>query len=157
MVSPELLRRYPFFGGLSDAQLRALSMISEEVAFEKGKTIIEECEPAETLYLLIDGSIDLSYRSADELNLKPGPPKELAAGEVNPGEIFGLCSMIEPFMSNTTAKAAVPSRAIAMNGKALQGLINEDIDLANKLLRQTVRTLMEQLIATRVQLAAAQS
>jgi CRP/FNR family transcriptional regulator, cyclic AMP receptor protein len=157
MVSPELLRRYPFFAGLSDAQLREISMISEEENFDKNSTLIEECEPAQNLYLLVDGSIDLFYRSVDELNLNPAPPKELTAGEVNPGEIFGVCAMVEPYFNNTTARTAVASRVIIMNGPQLRKLLDEDMDLSNKILKRIVHGLMDQLVATRVQLAAAQS
>ena len=157
MVSPELLRRFRFFGGLNDAQIRAISMISEEETYEKGKTLIEECTPAETLFMLVDGSIDLFYRVVDEINLNPGPPKELTAGEVNPGEIFGVCAMVEPYTQNATARTAIPSRIITINAIELRKLIEEDSDLAAKILKRIVESLMEQLIATRVQLAAAQS
>jgi CRP-like cAMP-binding protein len=157
MVSPELLRRYPFFAGLSDAQLRGISMISKEERFEKDSTLIEECAPADKLFLLIDGSIDLFYRSVDEMNLNPAPPKELSAGEVNPGEIFGVCSMVEPYAHNTTARSAVASRVIVLDAPELRKLLIGDMDLENKILKRIVQGLMEQLVATRVQLAAAQS
>ena len=30
MISPEILRRYPYFAGIDDASLRQLAMIAEE-------------------------------------------------------------------------------------------------------------------------------
>ncbi len=41
MISPELLRRYPFFGFLGDAQLKAIAMIAEESTYEKDQPIFE--------------------------------------------------------------------------------------------------------------------
>ena len=157
MVSPELLRRYPFFGGLSDAQLREISMITEEEVFQKGTIILTDKKPAEKLYFLLDGSIDLIYQTVDELNLKPVPSRELMAGEVNPGEVFGVSALIEPYIYNASARAAMSCRVLIIDGIKLRNLIDLDNDLANKMLHHLVTTLMERLIATRVQLAAAQS
>jgi CRP-like cAMP-binding protein len=156
MVSPELLRRYPFFGGLTDDQLRSVSMIAEAETVEKGVVLVEECEPAKNLYLLQDGSIDLWYRVVDEMNLNPGPPKELSAGEVNPGEIFGVSILIEPYVQNTTARAATACKVIVINGSELRKLLDADIDLANKVYIRIIHALMDQIISIRVQLAAAQ-
>lgn len=157
MVSPELLRRFPFFGGLTDAHLREISMITEDEVFEKGSIILTDKKSADNLYLLVDGSIDLLFLSVDELNLNPVPTKELMAGEINPGEIFGISALIEPYVYNATARAAVKSRVLIINAPELRKLIDEDINLSNRMLRQTVHALMERLGATRVQLAAAQS
>ena len=157
MVSPELLRRYPFFGGLSDAQLREISMITEEEVFEKGSIILTDKKRADIFYLLMDGSIDLIYTTVDELNLNPVPPKELMAGEVNQGEIFGISALIEPYTYNASARAAARCHILVINAIELRKLIDEDSDLASKMLKHLVDALMERLIATRVQLAAAQS
>jgi CRP-like cAMP-binding protein len=157
MVSPELLRRYPLFGGLTEDQLRAVSMIAEADTIEKGTTLVEECEPAENLYLLQDGSIDLWYRVVDEKNLNPAPPKELIAGEVNPGEIFGVSILIDPYVQNTTARAATTCNVIVINGSELRKLLAADIDLANKVYNRIIHALMDQIVSLRVQLAAAQS
>ncbi len=54
MVSPEILRRYPFFGTLSDTQIKAIAMIAEEKTFEKGTVICEEGKPATAFYLLLE-------------------------------------------------------------------------------------------------------
>jgi CRP-like cAMP-binding protein len=155
MVSPELLRRYPFFSALSDAQLRQVSMISEDVSISKGSTIFEECDVAESLYLLIKGSIDLFYRAEEEFH--PKIRKEFFVGEINPGEVFGVSAVIEPYALNATAKSARDSQLIKIDAIALRELQAADQDLAYKLLIQITKTLMERLAAMRVQLAATQS
>ena len=53
MVSPEVLRRYPFFGTFSDGQIKAMAMIAEEETIGKGTVICEEGQPAKAFYLLI--------------------------------------------------------------------------------------------------------
>ena len=39
MISPELLRRFPFFGNLENSQLVAISIIAEEETFNSEDTI----------------------------------------------------------------------------------------------------------------------
>jgi CRP-like cAMP-binding protein len=57
MISPELLRRFPFFGFMTDSQLTAVSMIAEEINFNHGSNVFEANAPATSLYFLIDGSV----------------------------------------------------------------------------------------------------
>jgi len=154
MVSSELLRRYSFFGGLTDRQLKALSMIAEEKTFESGAIIFEECGIADKIYLLIEGNVDLSYRSIDEMHTYTTPPKEFYAGNINPGEVFSVSALIEPYTNNATAKASELSHVIMIDAIELRKLLEQDLQLAYNLTRQTVRVMMERLIALRVQLAA---
>jgi CRP-like cAMP-binding protein len=154
MVSSELLKRYSFFSGLTEDQLKVLSMIAAEKTFETDALIFEECDTADKIYLLIEGNVDLSYRSIDEMHIYITPPKEFYAGSINPGEVFGVSAMIEPYTNNATAKASERSRVIMIDAIELRKLLEQDLQVAYNLTRQTVRVLMERLIAIRVQLAA---
>jgi CRP-like cAMP-binding protein len=157
MVSSETLKRYTFFSGLTVGQLKTLSMIADEKSYESNTVIFEECDTAEKIYLLIEGNVDLSYRSIDEMHTYTTPPKEFYAGSVNPGEVFGISALIEPYANNATAKASEQSRVILIDAIELRRLLEQDLQLAYNLTRQTVRVLLERLINLRVQLAASQS
>jgi CRP-like cAMP-binding protein len=154
MVSSELLKKYEFFGGLTDEQLRALAKIADEKTYTPGTVVFEECGPSEKLYLLMEGVIDLSYLAIDEMHIYTTPPKEFYAGSINPGEIFGISALIEPFANNATAKASESSHLIIIDAVELRKLLEQDIHLAYNLTRQTVKVLMNRLIDLRVQLAA---
>jgi CRP-like cAMP-binding protein len=154
MVSSELLKRYSFFGGLTDEQLKSLSMIAAEKTFESDALIFEECDTADKIYLLIEGNVDLSYRSIDEMHTYTAPPKEFYAGSINPGEVFSVSALIEPYTNNASAKASELSRVIMIDAIELRKLLEQDLQLAYNLTRQTVRVLVERLIDLRVQLAA---
>ncbi len=70
MVSPELLRRYPFFGSLSDSQIKSMAMIAEEESVAKGTVLCEEGQPENVFFLLLEGSASLYYKSGDEFHPK---------------------------------------------------------------------------------------
>lgn len=153
MISPELLRRYPFFSSLSEAQLIKIAMISNEVDCKKGEILLMENQPANTLYLLINGSVDLHIISEEEY--RPSQHKEFTVGEINPGEIFGISAMTEQLLYDSTARTSRDSQIINIDAVALRALMKDDLVLANLLLVQTIRGLKERLRSTRVQLAAA--
>ncbi len=152
MISPEILRRYPFFGQLSDDQLRAIAMITEETGFEKGVCLFEEGHSAQTLYLLVEGNLDLFYKSEEEFHGKTR--KEFLVGEINPGEVFGISSMVEPYSYSASARAAQKGKYLKIDAGALRKLIDGDPKLAYRLLSQLLKVYSERLYYTRVQLAA---
>lgn len=155
MISTETLRRYPFFTGLNDQQLKAVALLAQETTYPKDSTIFEECYQANRMFLLLEGSVDLYYRSQEEFH--PTTVKNFFVGEINPGEAFGTSALIEPYELNATARNPVDCRLIELDAIELRKLMASDLDLANKLLLAVIKTLKERIVAMRVQLAAAQS
>jgi CRP-like cAMP-binding protein len=153
MVTTELFKRYEFFAGLTEKHLKALSMIADENTYESGALIFEECSSSDKLYLLIEGNVDLSYLAIDKMHSYTTPPKEFYAGSINPGEVFGISALIEPYSYNATAKASEQSRIIIIDARELRKLLDQDLQFAYNLSRQTIKALMERLIDLRVQLA----
>lgn len=153
MISPETLRRYPFFGQLSDAQLKAVAVAAEEVTWESGTVIFQIGDPAEALYLLKEGSIDLYDRSED--SNQPELTREFLVGEVNPGEPFGISALLEPYKLIASAVASKPSSGIRLDGEKLRQTSTRDLAMGNALLRQLAVAIRDRLTYARVQLAAA--
>lgn len=151
MISPEQLRRYPFFGLLADDELREIAMISDEVAFEHGETILREGDPAEALYFLLDGAISLNFTGAAVSGELPG---DIPVGSIHPGEPFSISALIEPHILTADVQADRESRAIRIDALALRELLEEDHHLAYLLKRKAAAAVMERLHATRTQLAA---
>ncbi|MBI3361858.1 MAG: Crp/Fnr family transcriptional regulator [Chloroflexi bacterium] len=152
MVSPELLRRSPFFAFTDENQKKAVAMISEEAACDGGTVFFEEGQVADTLYLLLEGSVDLFFRPHVENGDQLRP--DILVGEINPGEPFGLSAMIEPHILTATATASGPCRVLKMEGAALRALSEVDCRLGYLLMRQIAKAVGERLHAARLQLAA---
>ncbi|MBM4424545.1 MAG: cyclic nucleotide-binding domain-containing protein [Chloroflexi bacterium] len=155
MVSPELLRRYPFFGFLDDTELKAVAMIAEEISCGEGDTVFAADTPADALYLLEEGCIDLFYVVVDRNGSNHA--KEFFISELNIGDMFGMSALIEPYQYTAAARATCPSRVIRIAGAGLRALCEVDTRLAYGLMRQTAKTAIERLHDTRVQLAAARN
>jgi CRP-like cAMP-binding protein len=153
MISPETLRRFPFFALLDSEQLKDLAMLAEEQKLEPDQTIFEQEQPAEKLYFVLEGCIDLYYTVQEAY--RSDQRHEILVSEISPGEPFGISSLIEPHVLTATARACRCSRIIAFDRRELENLFTEDPALERILLQRVAKAAMERLGATRTQLAAA--
>ena len=153
MVSTEILKRYPFFSRFTEKQLKAMAEIADEFTTKEGELLFEECQPANSLYLLLEGGVDLSYKSEEEFY--PKTRKDFDVGEISPGEVFAFSSLIEPYALNATAHASQDSKFIKVDAIALRKLFDEDPRMGYVAMQQLTKAIMERLADTRVQLAAA--
>ncbi len=155
MVSPELLRRYPFFGGLEDSQLKAVAMIAEVVAVQPGEMLFDAGQAAEAFYLVVEGCIDLYHVVAE--TVQPGFRSEHYLSAVSPGEILGMSALIEPYVYTSAARAPALGQVIRIDAPGLRALSEIDSALAYHLVREAARTAVQRLHETRVQLVAARA
>ena len=153
MISPELLRRYPFFGPFNDEQLKNISRVADEESVDEGVEIFEECAPAKFLYLLLEGGVELFYKSEEEFH--PKTSREFSVGDINPGEVFAISSVINPYVLNATARAIRPSKYVKIDATALREMFEENPRMGYLAMHQVTKSIMERLSYTRVQLAAA--
>ena len=152
MISTELLRKFPFFGFMDYGQLKAVAMIVEKLTYEKDEVIVEAGKPAGHFFFLIDGNV--SYHAVVTSEHDPYYRKEYFITDINPGEIFGISALIEPFIYTATLKTNKVSHVIQINAASLRALCEVDAKLAIGLYRNVAKTAMERLQITRLQLAA---
>lgn len=153
MISPELLRRYPFFAFLNHEQLRKVAMIAEEKNVQAGVTLFSGGDPADTLYLLREGNIELHYHISDERGMER--EQDFLVGMINPGEVLGISGLIRPYKYTTSAIAGETSQLLEFDAVALRNLCKEDVNLMAEWQQQIAETTLERLNNTRVQLLAA--
>lgn len=146
MISHQVLRRYPFFGLLNEAQLIEIAKLADEVTIEKSTTMFEEGKKADALYILVEGSVDLYYKLDKDV--------EHSVGEINPGEPFSISSLIEPYTLTATTRTTSDSRVIKIQADRLRTLCDNDDDLAYKLIHQLAKAAINRLNSVRVQLAS---
>jgi len=144
MVSPELLRRFVFFGGFSDEELKQLAMAGREQAASVGEVLFTEGKHAHNLYFLTEGVVEL-------LNVGSGNQESVAISSLPAGELLGWSAVIEPYIYTATARAARPSRVIVFAGADLEKLMSDD-RFASLLLKKVAQVIEQRLKDTRIQL-----
>jgi CRP-like cAMP-binding protein len=155
MISPELLRRFPFFGFMDDKQLKAVAMIAEEKTYGNEGEIVVYNSPAEKLFFLVEGNASYYYIVTSEHD--PYYKQEYFISDFNPGEIFGISALIEPFVFTASVRAGKSCHLIEIDAAALRALCEVDTQLSCGLMRAVAKAAMERLQHTRVQLIAATS
>ena len=147
MVTADLLRQYPQFAQLSPASLRKLADIAEEHVAPAGETIFTEPDPADYLYLIVRGAVDLAY--------------ELGNGEWHvvdtlvDGELMGWCAFVEPYRWAARGTAAKETRLIRIGARTLRQFCDEDHTLGCQLLQQITQMLADRVRGARARVAAA--
>lgn len=146
MVSPELLRRFPFFAGLSDEELKSIAMISEEEDYEPNTFIFRERGKAQKLFVLMEGTVDVMV-DTDEEGLQHETVSTLTHGDV-----FCWSSMVAPHILTASAFAATPVTVIAVDGAGLRALFELDCHLGYRILQKMAQVISSRLKNTRIQM-----
>lgn len=155
MISPESLRKYAFFGFLSDEDFGKIAMYAEEVTWNAGETLFTLGNEAKFVYFLEDGEVNLHYKVVDELVSKKS--KEFYVGDINPGEPFGLSALIEPYAYTATAITAGDSKGIVVDANKLRTMADAQPEMGYALMQQVAKSTFERLGQVRVELVAARS
>ncbi len=146
MVSPELLRRFPYFSGVSHETLRKLAMLAEEKTFAQGESVFQEWQRADHLYILLSGQVEIRF-------IVGGQPQ--AVDTVEERELLVWAALVEPYRTAGTAVALRDSKVIAFEATQLRRLCSEDPRLGYSLYREVVKAIADRLEGTRIQLATA--
>jgi CRP-like cAMP-binding protein len=145
MISPELLRRYPYFADVSETALKELAMASEEVTAKAGSRLFSEGDPAEHLYILVDGEVDLQYTLGDG--------QLRTVDTLVSGDLMVWSALVEPYKCTATGTVKKDSKLIAINGPKLRAQCERDHDLGYDMLISITKLLATRLEGARVQLA----
>ena len=110
------------FRGLPDADLSLLAGLAQERTYEPGTTVFLESEPAKELFLVLKGKVALE--KAVVLGRR-GEARRATVEVVQPGQVFGWSSLVEPRQLTASAVCVEPTRVLAFSGEALDILLRE--------------------------------
>lgn len=145
MISPEVLRAYPYFAGANEESLRQLAMATEELTFQEGQLLFREGQAAERLYILIRGEVDIQY----ELNTG----EHRTVDTVVAGDVLVWSALVRPYRTTALAIARRTSEVIAVDSRKLRELCESDRDLGFSLMTEIAQATSHRLEGARVQLA----
>ena len=123
MVSPELIRRYPFFAGLSYEQIVTLAKAADEFSVRSGHHFFHDGDELSHFYLTLDGEVviaidlpkqDESYRLA-EVVTREFETEAVTVINIGPGEVFGWSALVPPHTATSSCKALTSSRVMAFD------------------------------------------
>ncbi len=152
-----LLRESDFFDGFDDHDLSALARQAISLIFQKGERIVEEGLPSEQLYILVSGTVELSFLTPFEPHeMDPHvetPPSSVVIHPINePGSLIGWSAMVEPHRCRATATALESTRVIAFGRDRIEAYCQSHPEFGMLFVRRILWALGDRLGTSRAQL-----
>jgi CRP-like cAMP-binding protein len=159
MVSPELIRRYPFFAGLDYDHIVKLAKVADEETVETGHYFFHEGDELMVFYLVLEGAVaivleipdrDVEQQIAGQLTgeLKT---KDVTTSTVGTGDVFGWSGLIPPHTSTASAKAVTPCRVVVFDCEELGKIFEEDCRFGYTMAQKGAQVIRERLRDMRIE------
>ncbi len=159
MVSPELIRRYPFFAGLNPDQVKVLAQAAEEESVEDGHFFFHEGDELPCFCIVLEGALavvaELPDRAVEQTlsgqltgNLKT---KDVVISTVGPGEAFGWSSLVPPHTATASVKATTPACVLHFDAEALREAFDDDCEFGYLMMQKVAQVVRDRLHDTRIQ------
>ncbi len=125
----DLWYEYPFFNELNNGRKQKLLKFCQELCFYPGDTLYKDGEPAEQIFLLADGEVEVFYAV--------GEAGIIQVDRIGPGEIFGWSALFPPYLHTSTACAKSRIEVLQCNADDLGKLCDDDPGLS-EIIQQNV-------------------
>ncbi|HUN40380.1 MAG TPA: cyclic nucleotide-binding domain-containing protein [Acetobacteraceae bacterium] len=123
----ELLRLTPLFESLDDRLVESVADITRELRLPEDTEICRQGEPAQFLYVLLEGRVALWASAPDD--------SRAAVEVIRPPGYFVLATVLSGLHHLMTAQTVSPSYLLAIDSKGMYALVQHEVDLANACLR----------------------
>jgi CRP-like cAMP-binding protein len=159
MISPEVLRRYPFFSRLSIEQISTLAKLADEMTVDDGHYFFREDEISKSFYLVLEGAVaivfelperDVEHSISDQF-MRKLQTKDIVVSTVGPGDVFGWSGIIPPHSATAGAKAVTPCRVVSFDCEELMKEFEQDCAFGYVLTQKAAQVISERLRDMRIE------
>lgn len=159
MISPEVLRRYPFFAGFDNDHIVKLAETANERTVEPEHVFFEDTGKVESFYLLLEGEVaiymDLPDRAASQ-SIYQQLTRDLhttriVTATVNAGEVFGWSSLVPPHDSTASAKALSTCRVAQFDASRILNLMAQDCRFGFLMMQRVAALIRDRLRDSRLE------
>lgn len=140
----ELIKTTPIFEELNLSDYRRLSELFHRSKYNTDERVFSEGDPASAIYLVLEGSIKLFRKEAEE--------GEVMLGTVEEGDFFGELALCGGHSRSAAAAAAEPSVLMGIFRQEISEFIWKEKDAGIQILFNTVDVLGERLYNSNDQL-----
>jgi CRP-like cAMP-binding protein len=126
------IRDVILFAGLDDGELATVAGLLQEEKYSKDQEIFHEGDPGDKFYIVSEGMVSIA------LNIDGVGSEELLYLE--PPAFFGEMALIDAEPRSASAICRRPTILLSLDKEAFEHLIDEDIELGNKLMIGLIRT-----------------
>jgi CRP-like cAMP-binding protein len=126
----DLLEKARIFRGCSGQELTQIVNLSEKTTWREGDVIFEIESPAEHLYVISNGAVELRFRVTQY-----NAPREVTLDRKWRGDAFGWSALTEPRVYTVSALAIRDCELLRFKASDIERLCNEDDHLGFVIMR----------------------
>ena len=138
------LSQFPIGASLSDDDRRKLAAFATLEGHPLGSTLFVEGGPSDSVYILVEGRIDLTMR-------RPGQP-DTTLLSLGPGDLLGWSALTTEARRVASAKVSAAAVLVRLPRAPLLALCEQDHDIGYSVMRLAFGELGRRLYETRLQL-----
>lgn len=142
MIPIKDLKEAELFKGLNSKQIQSLGKHFIEEDFQSGQVVFSQGTPAEKLYILLDGQVNLGIKARSEVDIT-------AYSVIIKGEAFGLSSLIKPYRNNVSATCNKRTRVLSIKGEVLRRLMKQNSKMGIEIMEKIAELYFNRLNSTR--------
>lgn len=142
------LAAHPFMEDLDAAHLERMTPLLGMVRVEAGTYVFRHGQPAETLYLVTEGTVALEIAGASH--------EPLVLETIHGGDALGWSWLYPPYTWHLDARAVAPVAALTLDSAGLRRSFADDPILAAVMAWRIGEVLVDRLQHARTQLASVQ-
>lgn len=139
MISPEMLAGFDLFKGVSEETLSQIASISQIVRVAKGEFVFKEGEQADTLHLLVGGSIAL------RVNLTSRPDFVTVSFIHNPHQILGWSGVVAPNHYTASAYCEEDTELLVIPSNRFMDVLQNDPDAGFRIMLRITQVISDRL------------
>ncbi len=129
------LRRVPLLAGLSEQQLESLASGSTRRNYARGRTIVSEGEPSQSLYILLSGRAKVQRSDAEG--------KEVILAVLSAGDWFGEMSMIDEAARSASVITLESCDFMSIEKSSFRAMLTQNPEVSMAVMRGLVARLRE--------------
>ncbi len=133
------LKNLILFKDMNDAELDIVTRRIFEKDYKKGSTLFVEGMPGEVLYIVTEGSVEISKKTKDG---------EEVIAVLTPGEVVGEMSLIDAGPRTASGKTSADSKLVVVTKKSFVEILDSDPKIAAKILMALLKIINKRLRLT---------
>ena len=149
----ELLRESPFFETFAPRDIEELARHAVGRSVPAGEVIVQENEPAESLYMIVSGKVRLSFKTSGGSGAR-NDKEALIRTLTEPGRVIGWSALVEPYHYRATAIALEDTVLLVFERQWLERRAEENPHFGIELMKRVLWVLGNRLRESRIRLVA---
>ncbi len=147
MEEEKFLQEIPILQNLDESELRMFLGIARRVQFARGKTILKEGESGDTMYIIVEGTVEISKTLVMKLARENFQDRDKILTKLSAEDhaIFGEVALFEQNKRTATVVALTDCRLLEISKTAFLGLAEQNPRIGYKITRNITQLLCSRL------------